>query len=59
MGKKEQNPIDTNDDALSPNEANQRRDETLRNMLRTKPKPHEEMKVGRTMRPRNPKRDSR
>jgi membrane peptidoglycan carboxypeptidase len=31
-------------DELPPEEADRRRDDTLRNMLRAKPKPHEEMK---------------
>jgi hypothetical protein len=39
------NKVDKQDESLPPEEADQRRDEALRNMLRTKPKPHGEMKV--------------
>lgn len=40
-------PSDSEQDALPPAKAAQLRDDTLRNMLRTKPKPLKDMKVGK------------
>jgi hypothetical protein len=46
-------PVDTRENALSDDE---RRDEGLRRMLKTKPKRHEDMKLGK---PRNQRKKSK